>query len=238
MEEKQLLDKLWDNYELSHEAARQQRIEIESTQKAGRRIAELKKGISALGSVNVGAIEEFQRVNERYTYLTDQRNDVDKAKKELEDIIGAITGEMKTIFAREFKVINEAFGKTFTELFGGGKAHLELSDPEDVLNSGIVILAQPPGKIVKILKSNTTYVWTLDDTEPMLGQKDYVGKSDKYARYNGQPVEMQLRGTITSASKSKVYQKELLDHNPYAAWVKVYQGKSLIFEGCGVRYEY
>ena len=151
LEEKQLLDKLWDNYELSHEAARQQRIEIESTQKAGRRIAELKKGISALGSVNVGAIEEFQRVNERYTYLTDQRDDVDKAKKELEDIIGAITGEMKTIFAREFKVINEAFGKTFTELFGGGKATLELEDPDDILNCGIEIKVQPPGKALKII---------------------------------------------------------------------------------------
>ena len=81
MEEKQLLDKLWENYELSHEAARQQRVEIESVPRASRRIAELKKAISALGSVNVGAIEEFQRVNERYTYLTDQRDDVEKAKK-------------------------------------------------------------------------------------------------------------------------------------------------------------
>ena len=151
MEEKQLLDKLWENYELSHEAARQQRVEIESTQKAGRRIAELKKGISALGSVNVGAIEEYQRVNERYTYLTDQRDDVEKAKRELEEIIGAITGEMKTIFAREFKTINEAFGKTFTELFGGGKATLELEDPEDILNCGIEIKVQPPGKALKII---------------------------------------------------------------------------------------
>ena len=151
MEEKQLLDKLWDNYELSHEAARQQRIEIASPQKAGRRIAELKKGIGALGSVNVGAIEEYQRVNERYTYLTDQRDDVERAKKDLEEIIGAITGEMKTIFAREFKVINEAFGKTFVELFGGGKATLELEDPNDILNCGIEIKVQPPGKALKII---------------------------------------------------------------------------------------
>ena len=91
MEEKALLDKLWENYELSHEAARQQRVEIESVPKASRRIAELKRSISGLGSVNVGAIEEFQRVNERYTYLTDQRDDVDKAKRELEDIIAGIT---------------------------------------------------------------------------------------------------------------------------------------------------
>ena len=151
MEEKQLLDKLWENYELSHEAARQQRVEIESVPKASRRIGELKRAISGLGNVNVGAIEEFQRVNERYTYLTDQRDDVDRAKKELEEIIANITGEMKTIFAREFKTINEAFGQTFLELFGGGKATLELEDPEDILNCGIEIKVQPPGKALKII---------------------------------------------------------------------------------------
>ena len=151
MEEKQLLDKLWETYELSHEAARQQRVEIESVPRASRRIAELKRSISGLGNVNVGAIEEFQRVNERYTYLTDQRDDVDKAKKELEEIIAGITDEMKTIFRREFTTINEAFGQTFLELFGGGKATLELEDPDDILNCGIEIRVQPPGKALKII---------------------------------------------------------------------------------------
>ena len=151
MEEKQLLDKLWESYELSHEAARQQKVEIESVPKATRRIGELKRDINGLGHVNVGAIEEFQRVNERYTYLTDQRDDVEKAKKELESIIGAITGEMKTIFAREFQTINQAFGQTFLELFGGGQARLELEDPEDILNCGIEIKVQPPGKALKII---------------------------------------------------------------------------------------
>ena len=151
MEEKQLLDKLWETYELSHEAARQQRVEIESVPKASRRIAELKRGISALGNVNVGAIEEFQRVNERYTYLTEQRDDVAKAKQELEDIISSITQEMKTIFQREFQTINEAFGQTFLELFGGGKATLELEDPDDILGCGIEIKVQPPGKALKVI---------------------------------------------------------------------------------------
>ena len=151
LDEKQLLDKLWETYELSHEAARQQRVEIESVPKASRRIAELKKGISALGNVNIGAIEEFERVNERYTYLTDQRDDVEKAKKELQDVIAQITGEMKTIFAREFTSINEAFGQTFAELFGGGKATLELEDPNDILNCGIEIKVQPPGKALKVI---------------------------------------------------------------------------------------
>jgi len=151
MEEKQLLDKLWDSYELSHEAARQQRIEIESVPKATRRIGELRRAISGLGNVNVGAIEEFQRVNERYTYLTDQRDDVQKSKEELEGIIADITEEMQTIFAREFAIINEAFSQTFLELFGGGKAALELDDPEDILNCGIEIKVQPPGKALKII---------------------------------------------------------------------------------------
>ena len=151
LEEKQLLDKLWETYELSHEAAKLQRVEIESVPKASRRIAELKKNISALGNVNVGAIEEFQRINERYTYLTDQRDDVETAKKELEDVIAQITGEMKTIFAREFENINQAFQQTFQELFGGGRAALELEDPEDILNCGIEIKVQPPGKALKVL---------------------------------------------------------------------------------------
>ena len=151
MEEKQILDKLWDSYELSHEAAKRQRVEIESTTKAARRISELKKSISALGSINLGAIDEFERVNERYTYLSQQRDDVQRAKEELEGIIGSITKEMKTIFAREFEVINRAFGQTFQELFGGGKAALELEDPEDILNCGIEIKVQPPGKALKII---------------------------------------------------------------------------------------
>jgi len=151
MEEKQLLDRLWENYELSHEAAKQQRVEIESVPKASRRIGELKRAIGALGHVNLGAIEEYQRVNERYTYLTEQRDDVERAKKEVETIIADITSEMKTIFAREFKVINEAFGQTFLELFGGGKATLELEDPDDILNCGIEIKVQPPGKALKII---------------------------------------------------------------------------------------
>ena len=151
MEEKQLLDKLWETYELSHEAAKQHRVEIESVPKASRRIGELKRAISSLGSINLGAIEEYQRVNERYTYLTDQRDDVQRAKGELEEIIADITGEMKTIFAREFQTIDQSFGQTFTELFGGGKATLELEDPEDILNCGIEIKVQPPGKALKII---------------------------------------------------------------------------------------
>ena len=151
MEEKGILDKLWETYELSHEAAKQQRLELESVPKAQRRIGELKKAISGLGNINLDAIEEFERINERYTYLTDQRDDVRKSKSELEGIIASITDEMKTIFAQQFGIINEAFQQTFLELFGGGKATLELEDPEDILSCGIEIKVQPPGKALKII---------------------------------------------------------------------------------------
>ncbi len=151
MEEKQLLDKLWDNYELSYDGAQSQRKELESLPKAVRRIGELKRAISALGPVNVGAIEEFERVNERYEYLTGQRDDVLKAKGELEEIISGITAEMEKIFAVQLGKIGEAFSTTFRELFGGGKATLELSDPKDLLGCDIEIRVQPPGKALKVL---------------------------------------------------------------------------------------
>ena len=151
MEESQILDKLWETYELSHEAARAQRVELESVPKAQRRIGELRRAISALGSINPDAVEDYARVNERYTYFSEQRDDVTKAKKELEAIIAQITGEMTTIFKEQFALINETFQQTFLELFRGGKATLELEDPEDILNCGIEIKVQPPGKALKII---------------------------------------------------------------------------------------
>ena len=151
LEEQQLLDKLWETYELSHEAARAQRLELESAAQAQKRVGELKRTISGLGNINLDAIDEFQRVNERYTYLTGQRDDVQRSKDELERVIAEITGEMKAIFSRQFGIINAAFGETFCELFGGGRAALELDDPDDILNCGIEIRVQPPGKALKVL---------------------------------------------------------------------------------------
>ncbi len=151
LEEKNLLDKLWETYQLSHQAAMAQRVALESIPKAQRRVGELKQAISRLGNINLDAIEEFERINQRYTYLTDQRDDVQKSKKELEGIIADITQEMRTIFSTQFAILNEAFQQTFAELFRGGKATLELEDPEDILNCGIEIRVQPPGKALKVL---------------------------------------------------------------------------------------
>ena len=198
-EEKQILDKLWENYELSHSAAMEQRVELPSAQKAARRVSELKREIGGLGQVNVGAIQEFDRVNGRYTYLTGQRDDVDKAKTELQKIIEDITREMTGIFGEQFKLIDTAFQETFQDLFGGGRAHLELEDPEDILNCGIEIRVQPPGKTLKtitllsggekafvaialyfaILKVHPTPFCVMDEIEAALDDAN-VGR---YARY-------------------------------------------------------
>ena len=148
MEEQQLVDKLWENYELTRTAAQALRTELASVTAANREIATLRRSISALGTPNLGAIDEYERVSERYEYLSGQRQDIVKAKSELLTIIGDITREMEQIFTTEFALISERFTKTFLELFGGGRANLRLEDESDPLNCGIDIRVQPPGKAV------------------------------------------------------------------------------------------
>ncbi len=151
IEERNIIDKLWDTYGLTPSTAADKCGQIESVAAANRQIAELKRKISGLGTPNLGAIEEFARVNERYSYLAEQRDDVLTAKKELEGIIRDITQEMTTIFVAEFAKINEYFGQVFAEMFGGGKGQLLLEDPEEPLTCGIEIRVQPPGKQVKTI---------------------------------------------------------------------------------------
>ena len=151
MEEKQIIDKLWDSYELTPGTAVEKRGHIDSVTAGNRRIAELKRKISALGTPNLGAIEEYARVNERYTYLSEQRDDVLNSKRELESIIRNIQQEMTVIFVAEFAKIDKYFGEVFEEMFGGGKGQLILEDPENPLTCGIEIRVQPPGKQVKTI---------------------------------------------------------------------------------------
>ena len=199
IEEKAILDKLWERYELSHSDAMEQRVELESVAKATRRIAELNREIKSLGTPNIGAIEEFDRVNTRYTYLSEQRTDVEQAKEELHGIIDQITRQMTEIFATQFKLINESFQETFLELFGGGQARLELEDENDILGCGIEIKVQPPGKQLKtitllsggekafvaialyfaILKVHPTPFCVMDEIEAALDEANVV----RYARY-------------------------------------------------------
>ena len=151
MEERQIIDKLWDAYGLTPGTAPEHRGEIESVAAGNRRAGELKRKIGGLGTPNLGAIEEYARVNERYTYLASQRDDVLGSKRELEGIIRDLTKEMTTIFVTEFGRIDHFFGETFAEMFGGGKGQLLLEDPENPLTCGIEIRVQPPGKQVKTI---------------------------------------------------------------------------------------
>ena len=151
LEEAQIADKLWDSYGLTPGTAGEHRVEIESVAAGNRRAAELKRKISGLGTPNLGAIEEYARINERYTYLASQRDDVFNSKRELESIIRNITKEMTAIFVSEFQKIDHYFAQTFEEMFGGGKGNLILEDPENPLTCGIEIRVQPPGKQVKTI---------------------------------------------------------------------------------------
>ncbi len=151
MEEKQILDKLWDSYELSHSAAEALRQPVEALGRATKEINELRRQMAALGTPNLGAIEEYERVNTRYQFLSTQRDDIEKAKKELDGIIRDITGEMKEVFLTRFNEIDRSFRETFLELFGGGKASLQLEDADNVLDCGIEIKVQPPGKALSTI---------------------------------------------------------------------------------------
>ena len=143
-----IISKLWEEYELTRLEAEAHATEVEDIPAAQRRLNELKQKIKALGSVNVGAIEEYKEVSERYEFMSVQVNDVEKSKKEILALISELTKKMKESFVESFALINKHFGLTFTELFGGGTARLVLTDPEDTLNSGIDISVHPPGKIV------------------------------------------------------------------------------------------
>ena len=146
MEEARLTDKLWETYGMTRQGAQSVREDVGSIPRASRRAGQLHESIRALGDVNVGAVEEFRRLEERYTYLNDQKTDIETAGKELEGVIEAITDEMEGIFLREFARIQRAFAGTFSDLFGGGTAALELEDEKAPLTCGIDIQAQPPGK--------------------------------------------------------------------------------------------
>nr|MCR5090382.1 chromosome segregation protein SMC [Oscillospiraceae bacterium] len=222
MEEKQIIDKLWDNYELSYSAAEQVRQPVENLQKANREIGDLRRQMSALGNPNLGAIEEFERVNTRYEFLTGQRDDVQKAKTELLGIIRDITTEMESIFVERFHEIDVCFRDTFRDLFGGGKAALSLEDESRVLDCGIEIHVQPPGKAVSIisllsggekafvaialyfaiLKVRPTPFCVMDEIEAALDEENVNRYADYLRRYSGKTqflIITHRRGTMEGA---------------------------------------
>lgn len=137
---------IWEEYEVSYAHAQRYRDENLSVSQIRKEIQEIKQRIDELGNINVNAIEEYRDVKERYDFLTLQKGDLINAKDNLQGIIRDITTTMEEKFAEEFAIINQHFNHVFRRLFGGGKAELVLEDKDDVLTSGIEIVAQPPGK--------------------------------------------------------------------------------------------
>ncbi len=143
--------KLWEEYQLTMSDAQQLCVEFESVTELRRQVAEVRSRIRSLGNVNVGAIEEYQEVSQRYEFLSAQVADVENSKKELGRMISELSGQMRELFSASFAQINTHFARIFNELFGGGTAALSLEDPDNVLESGIDIRVAPPGKVIKNL---------------------------------------------------------------------------------------
>ena len=143
----QQMNYMWEEYELTYSTAVEylaaKDITVSSTKKS---IMEIRTKIKELGDINVNAIEDFKSLSDRYLFLTVQREDLIKAEEALLEIIKELDLEMKAQFEKQFEAINKQFELVFKELFGGGKADLELTDNDDVLEAGIRINAQPPGK--------------------------------------------------------------------------------------------
>lgn len=146
-----VVSRLYDEYELTLTAAADECCPLEDIQSAARELSGIKAKIKALGSINVAAIEEYREVNERYEFMKSQIDDITRSRDELTRMINELTGDMKEIFEKSFRDINTHFGRIFVELFSGGNAKLLLTEPDNVLESGIEIYVQPPGKIIKNL---------------------------------------------------------------------------------------
>jgi len=148
---KQIQDRIWEDYELTYanaEPFRQTDFKLTESEK---RTNAIRQRIRAMGTVNVAAVDEYRRTVERVEEMCTQRDDLLKAKADLEDIVRELESKMEKRFREQFVLMNENFQRTFVKLFGGGKAELQLTDPKDALNCGIEVVAQPPGKKLQML---------------------------------------------------------------------------------------
>ncbi|WP_079480220.1 chromosome segregation protein SMC [Halobacillus salinus] len=141
-----LLDYLQKEYVMTFERAKREYPAVEDVQQSSREVKLIKRAIEELGTVNLGAIDEYDRIQERYTFLKGQQEDLLEAKGTLHNVIGEMDGEMQRRFEETFTSIKNEFNDVFRELFGGGSADLRLTNPDDLLESGVDIVAQPPGK--------------------------------------------------------------------------------------------
>ena len=210
---------LWELYELSPTEAQAKAQIPQDIQAAKAQLAELKQKISRLGPVDYADIDEYLEVSRRHDEMKKQLDDMENSKKELEKLIERLTADIRERFLSSFNDINEHFRRIFTEVFGGGSAHLELTDPNDVLNSGIEIFAAPPGKLIKnlialsggeqamvaitiyfaILLHRPTPFCMLDEVDAALDEVNVVKYITYLKRFSGSTQLMAIthrRGTI------------------------------------------
>ena len=222
-----LSGKLWDDYEMTRadaleadhtEVTKENHAEVERIQ------TECRNKIRAIGHFDPDAVEKYAEVRERYEYMGAQINDLEKSRTELVGIISGLEKEMCTAFVDAFNRINDNFNQTFVELFGGGSAELSLTDPENVLESGIEIKAAPPGKIIKnlmqlsggeqafigvalffaILKVNPTPFCFLDEIEAALDEVNVERLAQYIKRYSSGTQFIMIthrRGTMAAATR-------------------------------------
>lgn len=219
-----IINRIWEEYELTYsDAVEMSKGSDFDYNTASERMRELKAQIKNLGNINIDSIEEYKNVRERFDFLSAQTADLEKSKDELDDVIADMMQIMQNRFAEQFKVINKNFNRVFSELFGGGRANLSLTDPENVLESGIEIEAQPPGKklqsllllsggeraftaialLFAILDVRPTPFCILDEIEAALDDVNVYRYADYLRRYSGKTqfiVVTHRRGTMEAAN--------------------------------------
>ena len=145
MELNQVINKMWEEYELTPNTADDYEI-IDNPKTVQKEVTSLREEIRELGSINIDSIKEYNDTKERYDFICAQRLDLENSSNKLRKVIEEVLETMKKRFSEQFKIINKNFGEVFKELFGGGKAELILADENNILECGIDIAVQPPGK--------------------------------------------------------------------------------------------
>ena len=216
-----IIDKMWEEYELTPNAIKEYH-KPENIQLTQRRVNSLRAEIKELGSVNVDSIEEYKNLKDRYDFMSEQRLDLENTMAKLRKVISEMTQIMKEQFKEKFKTINKYFGEVFVELFGGGKAEVKLEDEENILECGIEINVQPPGKklqnmmllsggekaftaialLFAILKINPAPFCVLDEIEAALDDVNVFKYADylkKFTEHTQFLVITHRKGTMEAA---------------------------------------
>ena len=219
--------KLWDDYELTRAdavALNYPPVTAENRAEYAKTQIECQNKLRNIGHVDLDAVNKYTEIKKRYDEMSAQINDLNAARSELLSVIGQLEGEMKTAFVDSFNQINENFNRVFSELFGGGSAEISLTDPDNVLESGIEIKAAPPGKIIKnmvqlsggeqafiaialffaILQVNPTPFCILDEIEAALDEVNVARFAEYIKRYSGGTQFVMIthrRGTMEAANR-------------------------------------